>query len=72
VVVEFIGCSFGGHVSALIERFIEDTWAVEGAAVVAGWDAGALFSSISTFLFQSDGGRTDSPSAYTSYKPSKP
>jgi hypothetical protein len=42
VVVQFLGGAFLGDAAPLVEGFVEDADAVEGAAVVAGGDAGAL------------------------------
>ena len=42
VVGEFVGGALGRDAPPLVERFVEDAFAVEGAAVVAGGDAGTL------------------------------
>jgi hypothetical protein len=42
VVREFVGGAFCGDAAALVEGFVEDADSLEGAAVVAGWGAGAL------------------------------
>lgn len=42
MVGEFVGGTFRSDAAALVEGFVEDTDAVEGAAVIAGWGAGAL------------------------------
>lgn len=42
MVGEFVGGAFCGDAAALVEGFVEDADAVEGAAVFAGWGAGAL------------------------------
>lgn len=42
VVGQLVGCALCGHAPALVERFVKDADAVEGAAVVAGGGAGAL------------------------------
>lgn len=42
MVGEFVGGAFGGDAPALVEGFVEDADAVEGAAVFAGWGAGAF------------------------------
>lgn len=43
VVAQLVGCALCGHAPALVERFVEDADAIEGAAVVAGGGAGALY-----------------------------
>lgn len=42
MVGEFVGGALGRDAPPLVERFVEDAFAVEDAAVVAGGDAGAL------------------------------
>lgn len=42
MVSQFVGGAFGRDATPLVEGFVEDAFAVEGAAVVAGMDAGAL------------------------------
>ena len=42
MVGEFVGGAFCGDAAALVEGFVEDAYAVESAAVFAGWGAGAL------------------------------
>ena len=42
MVGEFVGGALGRDAPPLVEGFVEDAFAVEGAAVVAGGDAGAL------------------------------
>lgn len=42
MVSQFVGGAFGRDAPPLVEGFVEDAFAVEGAAVVAGMDAGAL------------------------------
>lgn len=43
MVVEFVGSALGSDATALIEGFVEDADAVEGATVVAGGYTGALY-----------------------------
>lgn len=46
MVGEFVGGALGRDAAALVEGLVEDAYAVERAAVVAGGDAGALCSSV--------------------------
>lgn len=72
--VQFLGGAFLGDAPPLVEGFVEDADAVEGAAVVAGGDAGALSINQPGWPYPDGGAVVERgiPFASTSYTPNKP